>query len=113
MSEQQNHAEFLQNTSPQKHTKSEHTSPHRLSLPENTPITTPIDNVNGLRFSDSILHMNNNNSKPPLPRGITISTSYRNRSRSIEAHTTTNRSRLWNRKFSHDSNSVESTIHTR
>lgn len=79
---------------------------NQLSFTTNTPTPTPIPNDCGLRFSDSILHITSNNtSKPPLPRGITVSTTHRNRSRSMETATLTThqRGKLWNRKFSHTS----------
>lgn len=86
---------------------------NQLSFTANTPTPTPIAKDCGLRFSDSILHItssgnsgsNINTSKPPLPRGITVSTTHRNRSRSIETSTLTahQRGKLWNRKLSHTS----------
>lgn len=76
--------------------------PNQLSYSTNTPITSP-SNDSGLGHSDSVLHITS--SKPPLPRGINISTAYRNRSRSIETATVSSSCRptgkLWNRKFSH------------
>lgn len=91
---------------------------NQLSFTTNTPTPTPITKDCGLRFSDSILHItssrssnnscnssSNSTSKPPLPRGITVSTTHRNRSRSIETATLTanQRGKLWNRKLSHTS----------
>lgn len=75
---------------------------NQLSFTTNTPAPTPHTKDCGLRFSDSILHMTST-SKPPLPRGITVSTTHRNRSRSMETATLTThqRGKLWNRKFSH------------
>lgn len=76
---------------------------NQLTFTTMTPTPTPIAHDCGLRFSDSFLHYNEAASKPPLPRGITISTTHRNRSRSIETATLhAHRGKQWKRKLSHN-----------
>lgn len=89
----------------------------RTSISSESSQTTPntcSDGGAGFGLSDSSLHLIS--SKPPLPRGIAVSTTHRNRSRSIETATFkanyrhSTGGRLWSRHFSHTGSALHDGI---
>lgn len=80
------------------------------STPINPPSTPTDDDDRKFCHTNSLDFINTNNSKPPKPRGISISTMYRTRSRSIETafiQNNRNKSKISTiRKFSHGNDRV-------